>query len=241
MKALFFDFDGTLTDINKREIEVIHDTANHFGLRISRTKVKQLCTQMPSYVDVFNKLGLELTEAAEQYWTSAFVNKYHLSVIRKGVESTLRALSGKYTLLCVTSRETLAEVVKELTFLHIYRLFDHVVARDVAAKHFGLPSLPFFPFHEQRKKLYKCALEIANCSPRSAVVIGDMGSELKPAKDLGMLAIGLVTHRARRNQLREASDFLISRVTQLQNLLLEACELQLLGQTSNRQRAARRT
>lgn len=37
MKALLFDFDGTLTDINQREIEVIHDTANHFGLKVSKT------------------------------------------------------------------------------------------------------------------------------------------------------------------------------------------------------------
>jgi len=119
--ALFFDLDGTLTDINHREIEVIHDTLNHFGLRFSRTRVKQLCAQTPSYMDVFKKLGLELTDAAIHYWTSAFVKRYHLSVVRRGVESTLKALSKKYTLVCVTSRETIAEVIKELKFLQFLR------------------------------------------------------------------------------------------------------------------------
>ena len=206
MKAVFFDFDGTITDINQREIEVIYDTVNHFGIKASKTKVKQLCAQTPSYIDVFMKLGLELTEAAIRYWTSAFVERYHLSVIRRGVESTLEALSKNYTLVCVTSRETFAEVIRELRFLRIEGLLNHVVTRDVAAKHFGLTSLPFFPFHEQRRKLYECALAIAKCSPNDAVVIGDMGRELKPARELGITTIGLVTYKARKNACMHATN-----------------------------------
>lgn len=177
MKALLFDFDGTLTDINEREIEVMSDTVNHFGSKVSRTRVKQLCAQTPSYMDVFKKLGFELTDAALHYWTSAFVKNYHFSVARRGVKSTLKTLSKKYTLMCVTSRETLAEVIQEMKFLHIDGFFDHIVTRDVAAKHFTLVSLPFFPFNEQRRKLYECALAMAKCSSNNAVVIGDMGTQ----------------------------------------------------------------
>jgi len=221
MKALFFDFDGTLTDINQREIEVIYDTVNHFGLRVSRNRVKQLCARTPSYLAVFQKLGVGLTDAAINYWTSAFIERYRLSVVRRGVESTLKALSKKYALACVTSRETLAEVIRELRFLHIDGWFYHVVTRDVAAKHFGLSSLPFFPFHEQRRKLYECALALSKCGPDDAVVIGDMGRELKPAKELGITTIGLKTYKARESELRETADFLISSVTQLREVLLE--------------------
>lgn len=154
MKTLIFDFDGTLTDINQREIEVIYDTVNHFGLKVSKTRVKQLCAQMPSYTDIFKELGLELTDLAIRYWTAAFVKRYHLSVVRRGVESMLKALLRKHTLVCTTSRETLTEVTREFRFLKIDRLFSHVVTRDVTARHFGLTSLPFFPYHEQRRKLY---------------------------------------------------------------------------------------
>lgn len=223
MKILFFDFDGTLTDINQREIEVIYDTVNHFDLRVSKTRVKNLCAQMPSYTDVFKELGLELTDAAIRYWTAAFVKRYHLSVVRRGVESTLNALSKKHTLVCTTSRETLAEVIKELQFFHLDRFFSHVVTRDVAAKHYELTSLPFFPYHEQRRRLYKCALAIADCRPKNTVVIGDMGRELKPAKELGITTIGLVTYEARKNELLEASDFLITGITQIRNLLFKLC------------------
>jgi len=182
---------------------------------------------MPSYMDVFKNLGFELTDAVVNYWTSAFIERYPLSLVRRGVESTLKALSKEYTLFCVTSRETHAEVMQELKFLHIDGLFNHVVTRDVAAKHFGLTSLPFFPFHEQRKKLFECALEIAKCSPESAVVIGDMGRELRPAKELGITTIGLVTYKARKNELAKTSDFLISNMTQLQNVLFELNKSQI--------------
>jgi len=221
MKALFFDFDGTLTDINEREIEVISDTVNHFGLKVSRTRVKQLCAQTPSYMDVFKKLGFELTDAALQYWTSAFVKNYHLSVVRRGAKSTLKALVKKYALMCVTSRETLAEVIQEMRFLHIDGFFSQVITRDVAAKYFAMDLLPFFPFNEQRRKLYECALAMAKCGSHNAVVIGDMGRELRPAKELGITTIGLVTYKAREKELRETSDFLISNVPQLQNVFLE--------------------
>jgi len=221
VKALLVDLDGTLTDINHREIEVIHNTLNHFGMKFSRTRVKQAIAQTSSYMDVFKRLGFELTDEAIQYWTSAFINGYRFSVVRRGAISTLKALSKNYTLVCVTSRETLSEVIRELRFLGIDELFNHVVTRDVATKHFGLTSLSFFPFHEQRRKLFECALAIAKCSPSDAVTIGDMGRELKPAKELGITTIGLVTFKARESQLREASDFLISSMTRLQNALHE--------------------
>lgn len=223
MNALFFDFDGTLTDIGQREIEVIYDTVNHFGLRVSKTRVKELCAKVSSYTDVFKELGLELTDAAIRYWTAAFVKRYHLSVVRRGVESTLNALSKKHTLVCTTSRETHGEVIEELKFFSLDRFFKHVVTRDVTAEHFELASLPFFPYHEQRRKLYQCALAIVECNSRNTVAIGDMGRELKPAKELGITTIGLVTYEARRNELLEASDFLITEITQVQKVLFKLC------------------
>lgn len=222
MKSLFFDLDGTLIDINQREIEVIYDTVNHFGITVSKSKVKQLCVQFPSYTDVFKELGLGLTNKAVKYWTAAFVKRYRFSVLREGAESTLKTLSKKNSLMCVTSRETSAEVSEELKFFGIDELFRDIVTRDVTAKHFGLTSLPLFPYHEQRRQLYRCALAIARSSPEDTVVIGDMGRELKPAQELGITTVGLVTYEARKNELQKASDFTISSITQLQNILTRA-------------------
>jgi len=221
VKALFFDLDGTLTDIDQREVEVIYDTVTHFGLKTSKAKVKELCLQTPSYMEVFKELGFELSGEAVEYWTAAFVSRYCLSVVRRGVEPTLKALSKKYRLACVTSRETCREVIQELSYLGLDRLFSHTVTRDVAARHFGVSSLPFFPFHGQRRKLYECALAIAECSPDCVAAVGDMGRELKPAKELGMITVGLVTNQARLKELREFADFLVPNMSKLDNVLAE--------------------
>jgi phosphoglycolate phosphatase-like HAD superfamily hydrolase len=216
-----FDLDGTLTDIGRRGAEAIWDTVNHFGVKVSKTRVKQLRAQLPSYFDVFQKLGLKVTDAVVSYLTSAFVQRYQISVVRKGVKPTLALLSKKYTLVCVTSRETAEEVIEELTFHHIAQYFTHIVTRNVAAKHFGLASIPFFPFHEQRRKLYQCALAHFKCPMSEAVVIGDERRELEPARELGIVTIGILTRKTRKSELQAASDFLISNMAQLQSVLLE--------------------
>ena len=221
MKALFIDLDGTLTDILERGVEAIYDTANHFGLEFSKTRIRRLCLEKASYSDVIRELGLELTDELVDYWSSAFVKRYRLSVLRGGVKSTLEAFSRQYVLFCVTSRESVAEVVSELNFLGLEGLFNQVVTREVAAKHFGLSSLPFLPFKKQRKKLYECALALANCSPEDAIVVGDMASELKPAKELGILTVGLLTDKAKESGLREVADYVIASIRHLCDIVHE--------------------
>jgi len=224
MKVLFIDLDGTLTDILEREVEAICDTANHFGLVVSRARIRRLCLEKASYSDVIRELGLELTDELVDYWSSAFVKRYRFSILRKGTRTTLNALSREYMLFCVTSRESVAEVITELDFLGLEGLFSQVVTREVAAKHLGFSSLPFLPFLRQRKKLYECALDLANCSSEDAIVVGDMASELKPAKELGILAVGLLTEGAKESGLREVGDYLIPNITDLRNILHELRE-----------------
>jgi len=221
VKAVFFDLDGTLTDINQREIEVISDTLSHFGRNVSKSRVRKLVAQTPSYMDAIKELGFVLNETSLRYWTEAFVKNYHFSKVRRGVKSTLRALRKNQILFCVTSRETLAEVREELEFFRLDGFFSYIVTRDVATKHFGLETIPFFPFHEQRRKLYECALALAECRPSDVVAIGDMGRELEPARELGITTIGLITYRTRMNALQKASDYLISRVNQVQKVIQE--------------------
>ncbi len=221
MKALFIDLDGTLTDILQREVEAIYDTAIQFGLNLSKAEIRRLCLEKASYSDVLRELGLELTDEVVDYWSSAFVKRYNLSVLREGVKSTLEKLSQEYTLFCVTSRESVAEVLTELNFFRLKRMFSQVVTREVAAKHFGLSSLPFLPFHKQRKKLYHCALALANCNSEDVIVVGDMASELKPAKELGILTVGLLTEKVKESGLRKVANYLIPNIRHLHNVIHE--------------------
>jgi phosphoglycolate phosphatase-like HAD superfamily hydrolase len=225
IKTVFFDLDGTLTDILERETHAIHDTVNHFGLRISWEEVRSLLYQVStgwrevrSYSDIFDILGVELNDHVIGYWTSAFLKRYRLSILRRGTKSTLKALSRRLTLFCVTSRETLAEVEMELEFLGLGKFFEQIVTREVAAKRFGLRSIPFLPFEQQRKMLYECALVIADCPCDQVLVIGDMASELKPAKEIGMATVGLITDKGKQADLRKVSDELIPNIAQLKRI-----------------------
>lgn len=221
MKFLFVDLDGTLTDILERQVEAIHDTANHFGLDFSKAKIRRLCLEKPSYSDVLRELGLEMTDELVDYWSLAFVKRYRLAVPREGTKSTLKALYREYTLFCVTSRKTAAEVLSELEFLGLDGLFTQVVTREVAANHFGLASLPFLPFEKQRKSLYECALALAKCNPEDAIAIGDMVKELKPAKELGILTVGILAEKARESGLRKVADYVIPSIKHLDGIIHE--------------------
>jgi phosphoglycolate phosphatase-like HAD superfamily hydrolase len=219
MKVLFVDLDGTLTNILERQVEAIYDTTKHFGLTFSKAKISQLCLETASYSDVLRELELEMTGELVGYWSSAFVKRYKLAVPREGTKLTLNALYRKYTLFCVTSRKTVAEVLSELEFLELDGIFTQVVTREVAANHFGLASLPFLPFEKQRRRLYECALALAKCTPEDAIAIGDMEKELKPAKELGILTVGLITEKARENGLRKVADYVVPSIRHLESIL----------------------
>jgi phosphoglycolate phosphatase-like HAD superfamily hydrolase len=225
IKTIFFDLDGTLTNILEREAYAIHDTVNYFGLRISLEEVRSLLCEVSagwrevhSYSDIFDIIGVELNDHVIGYWASAFLKRYRLSILRRGTKSTLKDLSGRLTLFCVTSRETLAEVEMELEFLGLREFFEQIVTREVAAKHFGLPSIPLLPFEQQRKMLYECALLIADCPRDQVLVIGDMASEIKPAKEIGMATVGLLTDKGKEADLRKVSDRLIPNIAQLKKI-----------------------
>ena len=213
-----------MTDILEREVEAIYDTTTHFGLESSKTEVRQLCFERPSYSEVIRGLGLELTEEIFDYWSSAFVKRYPLSVLREGTKPTLDSLSQEYTLFCVTSRESVAEVKSELNFFDLEDAFSQIVTREVAARHFGLPHLPFVPFHEQRRKLYECALVLVDCHSVDALVVGDMASELRPAKHLGILTVGLLTEKAKETELKEVADYVIPDLRRLHKILHELAD-----------------
>jgi beta-phosphoglucomutase-like phosphatase (HAD superfamily) len=74
IKAIFFDLDGTLINILKREAYAIHDTVSHFGLKVSMEEVRSLLCEFStgwreirSYSDIFDILGVELNDHVIEY------------------------------------------------------------------------------------------------------------------------------------------------------------------------------
>ena len=69
----------------------------------------------------------------------------------------LSSLYRKYKLVLVASRPTLSSIEEELEYFKIRRFFDLIVTREVAARYHEVEDIPFFPFREQRAKLYVCS------------------------------------------------------------------------------------
>ena len=225
LKAVFLDLDGTLIDIRERELHAIRDTAESYGTTVSIDEIRRIHDKLSTkahrlrldfFSDIFEALGLTFTDQVLEYLLSSFLERYKLSALRTGAKDTLNILSkNKLQILCVTSRETVAEVRLELGFLGVGGIFKEIVTREAAANHFGLISLPHRPYEQQRKKLYKCALAMVGCCPSEVVVVGDMACELGPARDMGMKTIGLLSERENAADLRKASDYVILSIPQL--------------------------
>ena len=228
LKAIFFDLDGTLTDISEREMHAIKDTASHFGVETPIADLRKIfdrCARKPHkqrlalFADILESLNLTFSDQMTEYLIASFLDRSDLTLARRGTGDTLKRLSTAYELLCVTSRETCEEVQGELKFLGLDEMFNGIVTRQVAADHLGLETLPFRPFKQQRTKLYECALDIVGLRPSEVLVVGDMVSELEPAIEMGMKTVGILSNRERKEDLREVSDHLISDMTELISIL----------------------
>ncbi len=225
VKAIIFDLDGTIFDINERDAYARYRALNELGHNVSLDEVKQRYRYGIGRMGIVKELGLRLTEKEEELYIKAsfanFMRKEasELTKIHDGAYQALSALSKKYRLVIVTSRDALSSTEEELERFGIEKFFSLIVTREVAAKYHGVKDIPLLPFQEQRTKLYKCTIGLTKIAPEEMLCVGDSVSELEPAKNLGIKTIGVLTGFSSKEDMENASIPTIQGLSQLPKIL----------------------
>jgi phosphoglycolate phosphatase-like HAD superfamily hydrolase len=225
VKAILFDLDGTIFDIAERDAYARCKALNELGHNVSLEDVRKRCRCGMRRLDIVEELGIKLTgKEEEEYVRAGFVHfttkeAFSLTKIQDGAYDAISALSKRYRLVIVTSRDAISSTNEELEVFGIRRFFTLIVTRESAARYHGVKEIPLLPFREQRKKLYESVIGSMRLDPHDMLCVGDSVSELHPAKELGINPIGVLTGFSSKQDMEKASIPTISRLSELFEVL----------------------
>jgi phosphoglycolate phosphatase len=223
--AVLFDLDGTIFDIVERDAFARFKALNELGYSVSLDEVKRRYRLRAGRLGLVKELGLRFTKKEEDDYVNVsfvyFMTKEasDLTRIHEGAYDALSALSGRFRLVVVTSRDAVSSTEDELERFGIRKFLSLIVTREVAARYFGVKSIPLLPFQEQRTKLYECTIGLTKISPENMLCVGDSVGELEPAKRLGIEAIGVLTGFSSKEDMERASIPTIENLSELVRIL----------------------
>ncbi len=127
IKALLFDFDGTLLDSFSTHFKVYEIMFNHFGISI--TKEQYINSYSPNWYEVYQRMGLpkEAWDKADVIWLRE-VRKCNPPLFT-AVKETLTLLYDNYVLGVVTAGSK-CRILTDLTRNSIKSLFRVIVTGD---------------------------------------------------------------------------------------------------------------
>ncbi len=218
MRAVVFDLDGTLVHFDldmealKRELLTV---LSRVGVPASLFSVKDSMTDLLDKVEAYIRASGLGEEAVKRIWDEAFkaIERFeekalHTARLVPGAYEVLATLKKKGLKIGLFTLNSSAVAVNVLKRLGISRFFDVMVARDL------VEDVKPNPAHLSR------VLEELGVRPEEAAVVGDTPFDIRCAKKVGALAIGITTGRATEEELRRAgADFIIRYLSELLPLL----------------------
>lgn len=219
IRAVIFDLDGTLINFNL-DIKSIRDETIQFlngqGYPSSLFSLNESIFKMLEKLEVYMK---SKGDEEERNFTKikkavmSIADRYELKATRTtnflpGVLETVRALRKmglKMALFTIRGTKSTNHLLKRY---NLNRFFDAVVTREdtVAVK----PD----PAH------LKEVLKILDIEPTEAIVVGDSVLDIKCARKLDIIAVGVPTGIAAPMELTQAeTTYLISSITDLPTLI----------------------
>jgi HAD superfamily hydrolase (TIGR01549 family) len=218
IKAVIFDLDGTLASFNVDYKAIRADVRNLLikrGLPASLFSVNESIFEMLKKAEIFMKNNGNSEKAIEDIRERALATagRYELEAAKTtsllpGVSETLKALkkmSLKIGLFTINSEKSTNYILKRF---RIAEFFDALTPRN-RVKHVK-------PNAEHLEATLK-ALEV---KPEEAMIVGDGVSDIKCARELQAIAVGLPTGVSSPKELVSAgANYLITSITDLPTLV----------------------
>lgn len=181
LKAVLFDFDGTLLDSFPVHYQAYAVTLAHFEMAISLERYQQIYS--PNWFAMYEALGIpkEKYAEADRVWLAAV--SQHNPQLFPQARPLLEALDGQYLLGLVTSG-TRDRVLRDLGATGIRDAFQVVVTGDDISK----------PKPDPEGLLI--ALDKLALQPEQALFVGDAREDCQMAQAAGVPFAGVATEFA---------------------------------------------
>ncbi len=225
MKGAIFDWDGTLAQIDDRELYCINQTltAHHskpidqgFLVKNYYQRAYEIGTgpRMVLETALSREDGARIAEVYETY-RKLFRDTVDKAKLQSGALELLSALKEhRFKLGVATMRFTRSVVVAELELLKVRPRVDVLFTREELGPGRGLESLE--EVVDKRKQLVIMALDRLKLRVEDAFLVGDSWWDVRAGKKLGIRTVLVRTGFARYNDFsEEGADVTVKSLTEL--------------------------
>ena len=226
LKGAIFDWDGTLAQIDDRELYCINQTliAHHskpidpgFLVKNYYQRAYEMGTgpRMVLETALSKEDGARIDEAYETY-RRLFRDTVDKAKLQNGALELLSALRAHgFKLGIATMRFTRSVVAEELDLLKVRPLVDVLFTREDLGPGRGLESLE--EVVDKRKQLVMRALDRLKLHVEDAFLVGDSWWDVRAGKKLGIRTVLVRTGFARYNDFsKEGADVRVNSLVELE-------------------------
>ena len=215
IKAIVFDFDGTLAVLNidfSMMRERIISLVRHFGIEEGAIRERYLLEIID---EVYSMIREKDSSGAEEFYDRAhqILHEVELKAAEEGslipgTEAVLRMLRGRSIKVGIVTRNC-EEAVRKV-FPDIDDCCDIFISRN------SVDKVKPHPDH------LNSALGALKVSGEEAVMVGDHIIDIQAGKRAGMMTIGVLTGKIKREEFEEAgADYILRDVSEIYPLLKE--------------------
>lgn len=213
VKAIIFDFDGTLAVLNidfSLMRERVFDLIRQFGVREDSIRERYLIEIID---EVYHILGKSNPSAAKDFYKKAhqILHDVEMRAAREGTlipggEETLNTLRQRGMKVGIITRNC-EEAVREV-FPEIDDYCDVFISRD------SVQNVKPHPDH------LNSMLEALKVSGKDSVMVGDHLIDIQAGKIAGMITVGVLTGRIMRGEFEMAgADYILRDATEIFELV----------------------
>ena len=213
MKAMIFDFDGTLAVLNidfSAMRERVFELIRRFGVEEEAIRERYLLEIID---EVYPLLRKKNPSGAEEFYKEAhrILCEIELRAAEEGrlipeVEGTLKFLREKKMKVGIVTRNC-EDAVRKI-FPRINECCDIFISRN------SIKRVKPHPDH------LNSAMKALNVSAKDAVMIGDHILDIQAGKRVGMRTIGVLTGRTKREEFEKAgADYILKEVSEICGLI----------------------